>query len=198
LLSVLDELGAAAPCGITRLEDPSFREGEKDSFLACLFNMRKVTRHNLVPRDSTYSSETTDFLVSDNRDFHPTDVVEDADGSILVVDTGGWYKLCCPTSQLPKPDVLGAIYRLRRKDAPRVSDPRGLSIAWGKKNADLLCELLADPRPAVRRRAQRQLVHVGPSAVEALRGSVARSLQPLSHGREVVWTLSQIDSAPAR
>ena len=27
--------------------------------------------------------------------------------SLLVVDTGGWYKLCCPTSQLVKPDVLG-------------------------------------------------------------------------------------------
>ena len=39
------------------------------------------------------------------------DVFEDADGSLIVIDTGGWYKLCCPTSQLAKPDVLGAIYR---------------------------------------------------------------------------------------
>ena len=60
-----------------------------------------------------------DFVVSDNLDFHPTDVIEDADGSLLVVDTGGWYKLCCPTSQLAKPDVLGGIYRVRRTGAPR-------------------------------------------------------------------------------
>ncbi|OAI55004.1 hypothetical protein AYO47_09710 [Planctomyces sp. SCGC AG-212-M04] len=159
--------------------------------------MRKVSRHNLIPEGSTYRSDTSDFLVSDNRDFHPTDVVEDADGSILVVDTGGWYKLCCPTSQLPKPDVLGAIYRLRRKDAPRVDDPRGLSIAWNKQTADSLCELLADPRPAVRRRAQRQLVHTGSAAVDALRRSVA-SIESRSHGPEVVWTLAQIDSEPAR
>jgi putative heme-binding domain-containing protein len=38
------------------------------------------------------------------------------------VDTGGWYKLCCPSSQLAKPDVLGAIYRVRRKGAPKVKE----------------------------------------------------------------------------
>jgi putative heme-binding domain-containing protein len=197
LLPVLDELGAAAPCGITRLEGPAFRENKNDTFLACLFNMRKVTRHDLIPEGSTYRSQTSDLLVSDNRDFHPTDVVEDADGSILVVDTGGWYKLCCPTSQLPKPDVLGAIYRLRRKDAPHVDDPRGLGIAWKKQTPDLLCDLLAGSRPAVRRRVQRQLVQLGPSAVDALRRSLV-SLRSASHGRELVWTLAQIDTEPAR
>ena len=80
------------------------------------------------PRHATSSS-------SNNRDFHPTDVLEDADGSLLVVDTGGWYKLCCPTSQLAKPDVLGAIYRVRRKGAPAVDDPRGLSARVGVDDA---------------------------------------------------------------
>ena len=58
-------------------------------------------------------------------DFHPTDVLEDADGSLLVVDTGGWYKLCCPTSQLEKPDVLGAIYRVRKAGTHAVARSRG-------------------------------------------------------------------------
>src|SRR5262249_14158911 len=38
-----------------------------------------------------------------------------------VVDTGGWYKLCCPSSQLAKPDVLGAIYRVRKKGAAKLA-----------------------------------------------------------------------------
>ena len=76
--------------------------------------MHKVTRHVLSPDGATYKSKDEDFLVSDNLDFHPTDVVEDADGSLIVVDTGGWYKICCPTSVLQKPDVLGAIYRVKR------------------------------------------------------------------------------------
>ena len=97
--------------------------------------MEKVTRHILSPDGSTFKTRDEDFLVSDNKDFHPTDVKEDANGSLLVIDTGGWYKLCCPTSQLPKPDVLGAIYRVRRKGAPRVEDPRGLKLEWAKADA---------------------------------------------------------------
>ena len=57
-------------------------------------------------------------MTSPDLDFHPTDVLEDADGSLVVVDTGGWYKLCCPSSQLQKPDVLGGIYRVRRQGTP--------------------------------------------------------------------------------
>jgi putative heme-binding domain-containing protein len=71
----------------------------------------------LVPKGSTYETKDSDFVVSDNLDFHPTDVIEAADGSLLIVDTGGWYKLCCPTSQLVKPDVTGAIYRVKKVGA---------------------------------------------------------------------------------
>ena len=76
-----------------------------------------MTRNVLEPRGATFVNRESDFLVSASRDFHPTDVVEDADGSLLVVDTGAWYKLCCPTSQIAKPDVRGAIYRVRKKGA---------------------------------------------------------------------------------
>src|SRR5437773_12321196 len=121
--------------------------------------MHKVTRHVLVPDGATFKTRDEDFLISDNLDFHPTDVKEDADGSLLVVDTGGWYKLCCPTSQLHKPDVLGGIYRVRRRGTPRPDDPRGNKL-W-ERAPDLKTpeglegsfKLLGDSRPAVQRRA---------------------------------------------
>src|SRR5207248_5759635 len=116
---------------------------------ACWFNMHKVTRHILSPDGATFKSVDSDFLVSDNLDFHTTDVHEDADGSLIVIDTGGWYKLCCPTSQLHKPDVLGAIYRVRRAGTPRVDDPRGRKLAWARLTTGELARLLDDPRPAV-------------------------------------------------
>ena len=97
---------------------------------------------------ATYASTDSDFLVSDSLDFHPTDVLEDADGSLLVVDTGAWYKLCCPSSQLAKPDVLGAIYRVRRRGASPPPDPRGLALQWGAMTPAQLVPLLDDPRPA--------------------------------------------------
>ena len=118
-----------------------------------MFNLQKVTRHVLEPSGATFTTHDSDFLVSNNHDFHPTDVLDDADGSLLVVDTGGWYKLCCPTSQLWKPDVLGAIYRVRRVGATPPDDPRGRKLDWAAMTPDALARLLADPRPAVRQRA---------------------------------------------
>ena len=57
-------------------------------------------------------------------------------------DTGGWYKLCCPSSQLVKADVLGAIYRIRRSGAPKVDDPRGLKLAWAEMSVEDLVSRL--------------------------------------------------------
>ncbi len=114
LLPAMTHYGPAAACALTRYEGDAFGPEFRDNLFATLFNLRKVTRHVLKPSGSTYVTEDSDFLVSDHMDFRPTDVLQDADGSLLVVDTGGWYKLCCPSSQLAKADVLGGIYRIRR------------------------------------------------------------------------------------
>src|SRR6266481_6286714 len=168
LMPVLTHLGAAAPCGLIRYESRVFGPEYQDNLFACLFNMHKVTRHVLVPDGATFKTRDEDFLVSDNLDFHPTDVKEDADGSLLVIDTGGWYKLCCPTSQLHKPDVLGAIYRVRRKAAPKIEDPRGAKFAWSKMDMTELAHLLGDRTPAVYHRAIEELARRGDKAVEPL------------------------------
>ena len=146
LMPVMTQLGPAVPAGLTRYQAAAFGSDYQDNFFAAMFNLRKVTRHVLEPDGATFRTRDSDFLVSTNRDFHPTDVVEDADGSLLVVDTGPWYKLCCPTSQLAKPDVLGAIYRVKRSGAARIADPRGANIKWAASAA-------AATRGVVRRRA---------------------------------------------
>src|SRR5262249_37757917 len=150
---VLTHLGAAAPCGLIRYESAVFGKEYQDNLFACLFNMHKVTRHILTPDGATFKTTDSDFLVSDNLDFHPTHVMEDADGSLIVIDTGGGYKLCCPTSQLHKPDILGAIYRIRKMGAAKIDDPRGRKIDWAKAKLEELVKLLDDERPVVRRRA---------------------------------------------
>jgi putative membrane-bound dehydrogenase-like protein len=130
------EAGPAAECALCRYESDVFGAGFRDNFFATSFNLHKVTRHILKPNGATYASTDSDFLVSDSVDFHPTDVLPDADGSLLVVDTGGWYKLCCPSSQLAKPDVLGAIYRVRKSGAPRLT---------GKSRATAYARLVKPP-----------------------------------------------------
>ena len=82
--------------------------------------------------DSSDDASTTAAPAETTAAPATTAVELDADGSLLVVDTGGWYKLCCPTSQIAKPEVLGGIYRIRRTDGKPVKDPRGLKLAWEK------------------------------------------------------------------
>src|SRR5262249_20554698 len=196
LMPILTHLGAAAPCGLTRYESRVFGADYQDNLFACLFNMHKVTRHVLIPQGASFTSRDEDFLVSNNLDFHPTDVLEDADGSLLVIDTGGWYKLCCPTSQLHKPDILGAIYRIKRKGAAKIDDPRGRKLAWEKMSAAELARLLSDARPVVRRRAVELLGRKGAEAVLALT-EVMRSSKSAEERRNAVWAATRIDSAGA-
>ena len=197
LMPVLTHLGAAAPCGLTRYASRVFGSEYQDNIFACLFNLHKVTRHVLEPNGATFRSRDSDFVVSDSTDFHPTDVLEDADGSLLVIDTGGWYKLCCPTSQLWKPDVLGAIYRVRRTGAPKVSDPRGLKLDWAKMKSANGVKLLGDDRPAVRNRAMAHLAKQGKDALPALT-QVLNKAQSAEARRNAVWTLTRIDGEGAR
>src|SRR4030095_6797306 len=168
LMPPLVHLGAAAPCGLTTYESKVFGDEYQNNLFAALFNMHKITRHVLTPDGGPFKSKDEDFLVAESLDFHPTDVLEDADGSLLVINTGGWYKLCCPTSQLGKPDLLGAIYRVRRTGAPQVTDPRGLKIQWDKAGARDLAKLLNDPRPAVQERAIHELAETKEKAIPVL------------------------------
>ncbi|HEX8915835.1 MAG TPA: PVC-type heme-binding CxxCH protein, partial [Humisphaera sp.] len=167
-MPVLSHQGAAAPAGLIAGSDALFGGGYQDRLLACYFNLHKVTLHELAPNGSTFVATDTDLLSCDHPDFHPTDVIEDDDGSVLIVDTGGWYKICCPTSVLAKPDVLGAIYRVRRKGQPKVEDPRGLKLKWDGVEPAELVRLLTDPRPAVRRRAVAAIRAAGPAGARAL------------------------------
>jgi putative membrane-bound dehydrogenase-like protein len=196
LMPPLVHLGPAAPCGLVRYESTSFGPGYRDNLFACCFNMRKITRHVLTAAGATFRAATTDFLVSNNLDFHPTDILEDADGSLIVIDTGGWYKLCCPTSQLWKPDILGAIYRIRRKGMPKIDDPRGAKLKWEGASLASLAERLGDARPAARHRAIEQLAERGPQAVPIL--VLASGVSDAEVRRNALWTLVRIDGPEAR
>ncbi|HEX4144222.1 MAG TPA: PVC-type heme-binding CxxCH protein [Pirellulales bacterium] len=197
LMPELTHLGPAAPCGLHCYESRAFGDDFRGNLLACQFNLHKVSRHKLLPAGASYRTEDSDFLTSDSTDFHPTGVVEDADGSVLVCDTGGWYKLCCPTSQFHKPNVLGAIYRIRREGSMPIKDPRGAAIAWDRQSAVELADLLADERPVVRERAIDALAARGKEAVFALR-DVLTSDAPEQKKLGAVWALSRIDDPFAR
>jgi putative membrane-bound dehydrogenase-like protein len=197
VMPVLAHLGPAAPSGLAHYDSSVFGDEYHGNLFAAQFNMQKISRHVLTREGATFTTRDEDFLASDNKDFHPTDVLTDADGSLVVTDTGGWYKLCCPTSQLWKPDVLGGIYRVRRVDAPHVHDPRGRKLDWPSFGASELIDRLGDARPAVRDRAIETLAARGRGVVAELEDAI-HSGESAALRTAAVWAATRIDSADAR
>ncbi|HXU78875.1 MAG TPA: PVC-type heme-binding CxxCH protein, partial [Methylomirabilota bacterium] len=197
LMPIMTHMGPAAPCSVIRYRSRVFGDAFQDNLFACYFNLRKISRHVLAEDGATFKTADSDFVTSDSPDFHPTDVIEDADGSLIVVDTGGWYKICCPTSQLSKPDVLGGIYRIRRTGAPKSKDPRGLKLAWSRLRPADLVKVIGDERPAVADRAMAQLARSGAGAVNDL-AKAATELRTVVGRRNAVWALTRIDQPAAR
>jgi putative membrane-bound dehydrogenase-like protein len=123
LLPAVSRFGRVAPSGILRYRGKHQGDEYTNDLFHAQFNTHRVVRTKLTRKGASFTSVDEDFLVSENQDVHLTDVIEDADGSLLVVDTGGWFRIGCPNSQIAKPDILGGIYRIRRTGAPRDQRP---------------------------------------------------------------------------
>ena len=204
LLKPFVQYGAGAPSGLHRYEGTALGVGYQNNVFATLFNLRKVTRHQLKPSGGSFASEDTDFLVCDHVDFHPTDVLEDADGSLLVVDTGGWYKLCCPSSQLAKKDVLGGIYRVRRAGSVGEPNPIGNELEWSEASIEDWVNRLRDKRPWVRHRARQMFRDLSEDRHAEAAAKLGRVLNETSLDPDIeawkqqaLWTLSELQSEEA-
>lgn len=189
-------LGQVAPAGILRYRSRQFGEEYQDNLFFAEFNTHRIMRVRLQRDGSSFVGESEVFLSSASPDVHFTDIVEDADGSLLVVDTGGWFQRGCPTSGVAKPDVYGAIYRVRKSGAPALQDPRGVNVNWQGASAAELTAVLADERFAVRDRAIAELARRGDSVLNDME-------QMLEHGKrlarlQAVWTLTRINTEAAR
>jgi putative membrane-bound dehydrogenase-like protein len=156
------------------------------------FNTRKVVCHTLTREGATFRAEPRDFITTDDPDFRPSDVLEDADGSLIVIDTGSWYVQHCPTGRMRKSAAPGAIYRARRAGAPPLPDPRGQDLVWEKATTSELGERLLDSRPFVRDRAAEALVNRGNDAIGPLK-KVAHSPGAREESRAAaVWALARV------
>lgn len=200
LLGCVSRFGQVAPSGVARVQAAHLGEDFVNNVFTAHFNTHAVVRTRLEPDGSTFRSLDEPFLTSDNPDFHPTDVLEDADGTLLVIDTGGWFRIGCPTSRIAKPEVLGGIYRVRRRAAARIEDPRGLTLAWRDATPEALIARLNDERPAVRDRALRQLSQHGELAVAHLASAVSGGSQATRPSQRTlaVWALARIETDSAR
>jgi putative heme-binding domain-containing protein len=107
------------------------------------FNTQRLTRMEVARDGASYKVTEREFLKLHNSDVHLTDVLEDRDGSLLVLDTGGWFRIGCPSSLMAKPDIAGTIYRVRKTGAPAKCEPWGAATAkvWEMDEKGLIAAL---------------------------------------------------------
>ena len=190
VLGPMHRFGHVAISGMTRYRSGVMNHAWGDNLFATFFNHGKVVRLEIEPSGSTWQATQHEFLSSESRDFHPTDVIEDADGSLLVVDTGGWFYRGCPTSQFAKPDLHGGIYRVRRDAMTTMVDPRGTRIDWSQQSATQMMRLLNDTRFEVRNQAITECVKRGKKLVPTLKTYVTRG--DIRVRRNCLWALARL------
>ena len=190
--------GQVAPAGLVRYRGTQFGADCRDNLFACRFNTHDVVRMKLEREGATWRATDEVFLTSPSIDFHPADILEDADGSLLLLDTGGWLTMGCPTSKIGKPEVFGGIYRIRKTKGDVPADPRGLKLNWtAETDAMELAGRLADPRPAARDRAIEALAQRGDKVVPTL-AKLSQPPNSTALRRDSVWTLARIGTPAAR
>ncbi|MFN0195328.1 MAG: PVC-type heme-binding CxxCH protein [Planctomycetaceae bacterium] len=197
LLQPMTKMGHVAVSGMMFYRSPHFGADYQQNVFTCLFNTHKVVRSKVERSGATFVTQEEDFLVSSDSDFHPTDVLEDADGSLLVIDTGGWFRIGCPVSQVAKPELKGAIYRIRKKDAPVLDDPRGLKLGLQQLPVAKLIEMLDDPRHAVRSQVIDLIALSQEPVIDALKDVLVDSSTSIETRRNAIWSLSRIPDEAA-
>ena len=189
---------ATAPSGLTSYFGDTWGQEYQHNLFTSHFNTGKILRHRLTPQGGTFAAETMDFATPTQDDVHFTDVLQDADGSLLVVDTGGWFRACCPASGTSKPEVFGGIYRISRDESPLVVDSYGNALEWERATARELAERLKDRRFAVRERATSTLSKLGAVAIQELADILKDPHSPIEQRQYAVWTLCRMEEPQAR
>jgi putative membrane-bound dehydrogenase-like protein len=165
LMPVMTKFARIAPAGLLRYKGPAFGADFQGNLLSAHFNAHRVQRHKVSRIGATYKTEDEDFFVASDPDLHPTDVMEEPDGNLIVVDTGAWFIHGCPLSRVAKPDIQGMLYRVRKKGAK--PEKPNLKQIFADEDPKKLAALLDDPRAVVAEEAANRLVWAGGKAVGA-------------------------------
>lgn len=175
LMPVMTKMARVAPSGILRYRGNALGKEFNGNLFSAEFNTGRVIRHQIVADGATFKTQDEPFITSTVSDIHLTDVVQDADGSLLVLNTGGWFIAGCPLSRVAKLDVRGGIYRIRRKDAKKVNDAWGRQIKFDSLSLDDIAGFTKDPRLMVSDNAIEHLIERGDEAVLRLQREVLES-----------------------
>jgi len=190
LLPEVHDFGHVAVSGMFRYRSGKLNSDWTDQWIVSHFNTSRLTRTRLVREGSGFvAAETEEILKVTRPDSHLTDVLEDHNGDLLAIDTGGWFRIGCPTSHLAKPDVAGGIYRLSRADTAYRAP---VYPAWENMTSEAASGFLDDEEPWIRDRAGLELAGRGDPAIPELKRILETPSSSPTAKRNAVWTLAKL------
>ncbi|NND08203.1 MAG: hypothetical protein HKN87_17625, partial [Saprospiraceae bacterium] len=192
LMPVMTKMPRVAPAGLMQYQGEGWGSDYIRNLFTAEFNTGRIMRYQLQRQGSSFSTEGEAFVQAMVPDIHPTDVLQAADGSLLVVITGGWFIKGCPLSRVAKPEVSGGIYRVRKVGTKAITDPWGTEIFFEKSSLDELARYLTDARFRVRKKASIELIERGQGTVEVIIKTL-RDAQDPTLRCELVFALAQIE-----
>lgn len=197
LMPVMTKLSRIAPSGLMRYHGKLWGDEFNGNLFSAEFNTGRIIRSSIAADGATFKTKDTAFITSTKEDMHPTDVFQDADGSLIIINTGGWFIAGCPLSRVAKLDVPGGIYRVRKAGAKTVDDAWGKRIDFKNLQPGEVVKFVNDPRVYVSQRAIQQLVDMGDNAVDAIAANILKSGDEETRAA-AVFILGRIGSAKAK
>jgi len=191
LLTEFHNFGHVAVSGMCRYRSGVLDPAWRDQWIVSHFNTSTVTRTKTRTMGASYEAVETETIFALHKpDSHLTDVLEDRNGDLLAIDTGGWFRIGCPTSQIAKPEVAGGIYRISRKDeAGKVEVP---AIPWPTLSAEAVATRLDSEQPWQRDRAMTELAVRGHAALPELRRILRDETSSVTARRNAIFTLARM------
>ncbi len=191
LLPPVHNFGHVAVSGMARYRSGALNPDWSDGWLVTHFNTSDLTLTKLLPKGAGFeSAETQSIFRILKPDAHLTDVLEDRNGDLLVIDTGGWFRIGCPTSQIAKPEIAGDIYRLSKDGGDPYVAP--VYPDWPRLTSEQVSEYLGATEDWLQERAITELAVRGEPAVPELRRILQSGSAPAAARKNAVWTLARM------
>ncbi|WP_236974336.1 PVC-type heme-binding CxxCH protein [Membranihabitans maritimus] len=170
LMPTMTKMARVAPSGLMRYESGVWGKEFQGNIFSAEFNTGRIMRYKVVTDSATYSTEESVFISANGNDVHPTDVMEDADGSLLVMVTGGWFIEGCPLSRVAKPEVRGGIYRIKKNDSgsSRRNKSWGNDLDIASMNPSEIFDVLSRSKFKISGRAFEELIKRGTASLTVL------------------------------
>ena len=190
LLPATHNFGTSGVSGFLRYRSGHLKKNWAGQWLTAHLQNPRITRTRLDKSGATFeAAETETVFEIENSAARFTDLIEDHNGDLLVIDNGTSDELETDTPGRARPYSTGTIHRLAKEGIP-YQPP--VYLDWERLTAEEVANLLFAEEDWVRSKAITELAVRGAPALPELRRMLMRPSVPESVRQNAVWALARM------